>query len=159
MASIHKRKRTTRVIAYADRRRLIFPLGRATDMEAQQFADRIDRLIFERSQQVSMSADIFRWISGLNDDVYSVLAKHGLVEPRVSAITLGAFIDEYIERRTDVSERRQEKLGQARSRILEYLPACHSVHWMTTTESIRSGGVAGSVTTIRSGDLIIDSGR
>ncbi|MCB9926071.1 MAG: phage integrase SAM-like domain-containing protein [Planctomycetaceae bacterium] len=49
-----------------------------------------------------------------------MLSDRGLVEPRQSTGTLTTFIDSYIEGRTDVTDRRLEKLKQAKHRLVEY---------------------------------------
>ena len=120
MASIEYRKTTTRVIAYVAKRKHCFPLGRVTKKVAERFANNIDSLLYERRCSLALSREVTNWLSGLDNDIYEMLSDRGLVEPRQSTGTLTTFIDSYIEGRTDVTDRRLEKLKQAKHRLVEY---------------------------------------
>ena len=120
MASIEYRPRTTRVIAYLDKQKHCFRLGRVTRKAAQRFANNIDTLLHERRCNLPVSREVSLWLAGLDDTIYCQLAERGLVEPRVGADTLGAFIDAYVASRSDVTDRRREKLRQAKRRLIEF---------------------------------------
>ena len=120
MASVEYRSRTERVIAYLDKQKHCFPLGRVTKKTAERFANNIDSLLHVRRCNLPMSRDVSNWLAGLDDSLYGVLADRGLVEPRVKAGTLGDSIDSYIDKRTDVTDRRREKLRQAKRRQVEF---------------------------------------
>ena len=47
MASIEKRKRSTRVITYVDGEKVAFPLGRVPGKTAERFANNVDALLYE----------------------------------------------------------------------------------------------------------------
>jgi integrase len=59
-------------------------------------------------------------LANLDEALYASLADNGLVEPRIKTSTLGAFIDSYIAGRTDVTERRTDKLQLAKDRLIEF---------------------------------------
>ena len=120
MASIEYRKTTTRVVAYVQKQKQCFPLGRVTKKTAQRFASNIDTLLHESRCNLPASREVSNWLADLDGSLYGLLVDRGLVEPRVKAGTLSTFIDEYIENRTDVSERRTEKLRQAKRRLVDY---------------------------------------
>ena len=120
MASIEYRARSTRVIAYVNKEKQTFPLGRVTKKTAERFANNIDTLLHERRCNLPVSREVSIWLSDLDDALYGVLAERGLVEPRVKAGTLSTFIDDYIATRSDVTERRLGKLRNAKGRIIEF---------------------------------------
>ena len=120
MASIEYRARSTRVIAYVNKEKLIFSLGRVTKKTADRFANNIDTLLHERRCNLPVSREVSNWLADLDDDLYRLLADRGLVEPRVKAGTLGTFIDGYIAGRSDVTERRLGKLRNAKDRMIEF---------------------------------------
>ena len=120
MASVEYRTRTARVIAYVDKQRHCFPLGPVTKKTAERFANNIDSLLHERRCNLPISREVANWLVGVDDTLYGLLAERGLVELRMKAGTLGTFIDSYIESRTDVSDRRHEKLRQAKRRLIEF---------------------------------------
>jgi len=119
-ACIEYRKRTVRVIAYVEKQRHCFPLGRVTKKTAERFANNIDRLLSERRCNVGLSREVVNWLAELDDSLYGLLVERGLVDPRVEAASLGSFIDCYIDGCTDVTERRRGKLRQAKSRLIEF---------------------------------------
>ena len=120
MASVEYRPRMTRVIAYLDKQKHSFPLGRVTKKTAQRFMNNIDSLIHERRCNLPVSREVSHWLVDLDDSVYEMLVERGLVNPRVSAGTLAEFIDAYVDSRTDVTERRREKLRQAKRRLIDF---------------------------------------
>ena len=120
MASIEYRVRSTRVIAYVNKEKQTFPLGRVTKKTAERFANNIDTLLHERRCNLPISREVSNWLSDLDDTLYGLLAERGLVEPRVKAGTLGTFIDGYIAGRSDVTERRLAKLRNAKGRMIEF---------------------------------------
>ena len=120
MASIEFRPRTTRVIAYLDKEKQTFPLGRVAKKTAERFANNIDTLLHERRCNLPISREVSSWLADLDDSLYALLAERGLVEPRVKAGTLATFIDDYIAGRSDVSERRLGKFRNAKGRLIEF---------------------------------------
>ena len=117
MGSIEYRPKRTRVIAYVDKQKHSFPLGQVAKKTAQSFANNIDTLLHERRCNLPLSRDVSNWLADLGDELYGMLAARGLVEPRTKADTLEEFIERYIAGRTDVSDRRQDKLRLAKRRL------------------------------------------
>ena len=120
MASIECRARSTRVIAYVNKDKVIFSLGPVTKKTAERFSNNIDTLIHERRCNLPISRDVSNWLADLDDSLYGLLSDRDLVEPRVKAGTLGTFIDAYIAGRSDVTERRLGKLRNAKNRMIEF---------------------------------------
>ncbi len=120
MASIEYRARSTRVIAYINKDKQTFPLGRVTKKTAERFANNIDTLLHERRCNLPISREVSNWLSDLDHTLYTLLEERGLVEPRVKAGALGTFIDGYIAGRSDVTDRRLAKLRNAKGRMIEF---------------------------------------
>ncbi len=120
MASIEYRARSTRVIAYVNNEKQSFVLGRVAKKTAERFANNIDMLLHEHRCNLPFSREVSNWLADLDDTLYGLLAERGLIEPRVKAGTLAAFIDTYIAGRSDVTERRLGKLRNAKGRVLEF---------------------------------------
>jgi len=120
MASIEYRSRMTRVIAYIDKEKHSFPLGRVTKKTAERFANNIDRLLYERRCNVPLSREVTNWLADLGEALYQLLVERGLAEPRQGANTLEQFIDSYIATRSDVTDRRRGKFKVAKKRLIEF---------------------------------------
>ncbi len=120
MASIEKRAKSTRVVAYVDKQKHCFPLGRVTKKTAERFAGNIDTLIHERRCNLPISREVSNWLADLDDSIYGLLADRGLVQSREKMATLEGFIDSYIENRTDVGDRRKENLRIAEHRLIKF---------------------------------------
>lgn len=117
MASIEYRAKTTRVIAYVNKEKQTFPLGRVTKKTAERFANNIDTLLHEHRCNLPISREVSNWLA---DPLYDLLTEHGLAEPRAQVSTLAAFIDSYIAGRSDVTERRLGKFRNARDRMVGF---------------------------------------
>ena len=120
MASVEQRGKSTRVIAYIDGRKYGFALGRVRKKVAERFAANIDQLLHERRCGLTLSREVSNWLAELDDSLYDLLVGQDLAEARQNVTGLSAFIDQYIEKRTDVTERRVEKLRQAKKRLIEH---------------------------------------
>ena len=77
MASIEYRPKTTRVIAYLDKQKHCFPLGRVTKKVAERFANNIDTLLYEKRCNVTLSREVTSWLADLDDAIYNLLAERG----------------------------------------------------------------------------------
>jgi len=120
MASIEFRPRTTRVITYFDKQKFRFRLGRVTQKGAERFANNIDTLLHERRCNLPISREVSLWLADLDDTIFQQLVERGLVESRVRADTLATFIGAYVDGRSDVTERRRDKLHLAKRRLIEF---------------------------------------
>ncbi|MGY8748089.1 MAG: phage integrase SAM-like domain-containing protein [Pirellulales bacterium] len=120
MASIEYRPRSTRVIAYVNKDKQLFPLGRVTKKTAERFRNNIDTLLHERRCNLPLSREVSNWLADLDESLYKLLSDRGLVEARVKAGTLATFIDDYVAGRSDVSQRRLDKFQNAKARAIEF---------------------------------------
>ncbi|MCA8998860.1 MAG: site-specific integrase [Planctomycetaceae bacterium] len=120
MASIEYRARSARVIAYINKEKQSFSLGRVTKKTAERFANNIDTLLHERRCNLPISREVSNWLADLDDTLYGLLAERGLVEAKVRSGKLSEFVDNYIASRSDVTERRIGKLRNAKVRMVEF---------------------------------------
>ncbi len=120
MASIEYRVRSTRVVAYVNKEKVSFPLGKVTKKNAEQFRNNIDTLLHEHRCNLPTSREVSRWLAELDDSLFELLANADLVDPRVKAGRLSSFIDDYIRGKTDVSEKRRGKFRNAKKRLIEH---------------------------------------
>ena len=58
MASIEYRARSARVMAYVNKEKQTFPLGRVTKKTAERFANNIDTLLHEHRCNLPISRDV-----------------------------------------------------------------------------------------------------
>ncbi|MFO0916535.1 MAG: tyrosine-type recombinase/integrase [Pirellulales bacterium] len=120
MASVEKRGKTYRVVPFINGRKVYFSLGAVSLKVAQRFGNNIDDLINCRRLAIPVEGDAAKWLAGLDDRLYALLEREGLVGPRRRPCSLGEFIDSYIESKTDVGERRRGKFRNVRDRVVSY---------------------------------------
>jgi len=107
-------------VAYVDKIKHCFPLGRVTKKTAERFENNIDTFLHERRCNLPVSREVSSWLADLDDALHGLLVDRGLVAPRARVGTLGEFIDDYIVNRSDVTERRRGKLSNAKRRIIDF---------------------------------------
>ena len=120
MAHLEQRGKTWRVTAYLGKDRIHFPLGRVRKKTAEQFERMIDTLLHENKCNLPRSREVSNWLADLDDSIYDPLVEHRLVEPRVTAVKLGAFIDGNIDGRSEVTERRRDKFRNSKRRMIQF---------------------------------------
>ena len=120
MASIEYRARSVRVVAYINKAKQTFTLGKVPKKTAERFANNIDTLINERKCNLAISRDVRNWLADLDSTIYQILEDHQLVEPRIQSLTLAPYVDSYIDTRTDVSECRKSKFKNTKERLIEF---------------------------------------
>ena len=69
MASIEYRKKTTKVIAYINKRKLTFSLGRVPKKTAVRFTNKVDDLIYADRCNFTPSRETSWWMKGLDDSL------------------------------------------------------------------------------------------
>src|SRR5262249_26297332 len=68
---------------------------------------------------VALDLDTVSWLAGIGDDLHAKLAAVGLVQPRATA-QLAAFVQGYIDQRTDVQQRTPNNLKMAKDRLVAF---------------------------------------
>src|SRR5262245_22405684 len=121
MASIStdsKGRRTIQFVAEDGRRRSI-RLGKVTLRLAETVKFRVEALNAALIAKGPWDTDTATWVAGIGDDLADKLAAVGLI-PRRASSSLGAFLDDYVRRRTDVKPRTRINLVACRDRVVEY---------------------------------------
>ena len=93
----------------------------------------VEELIAARKQGRSPYEETSEWLARLSDDWYAKLARVGLVEERkVSGpITLAAFLDGFIENRSDLSPNSVRNLANSRGRLVAHFGASKIISTIT----------------------------
>ena len=122
MASISRDPNGRKRILFlaGDRSRKTIRLGKATMRQAEAVKVRIEQLALAATGATGVvDEDTVRWLAGLDEVVYDKLAAVNLVAERES-MKLGAFIDGYIDSRTDVKAGTLTMYRHARRNLLGF---------------------------------------
>ncbi len=107
MASILRRKTGSVAVQFVDvngTRRTLALGANPPERFINRSAEVVDDLLAAASYGTPVDADVLAWLDGLKDDQHARFVAAGLAHSREKreAATLGAFLDRYIERRTDL---------------------------------------------------------
>lgn len=102
-----------------DGKRRSIRLGKVPKKQAETFKAHVERILEAKFTGTAIVDDTAKWLRQLADVPYEKLASVGLAVPRESA-TLGAFIDDYIAKRTNVETRTASKYRAARKHLVDY---------------------------------------
>jgi hypothetical protein len=126
MASItrerHKGKLNgCRTIQFAGtgRKRQSLRLGKCSQKVAEAIKLRVERLNVATKFGVALNSETLRWLASIDEVLANKLARIGLI-PKPQVRTLGAFIDAYLLRRTDLCEGTITALEQVRKKLVDY---------------------------------------
>lgn len=132
MASISNRPNGRRRVQFtgANGKRQTIRLGKVSLRYAESVKVKVEDLVSASLYGHAPRDDTSRWLAGLDDRMQAKLVKVGLIardEPDAEPQTedepkaqLGAFIDDYIERRTDVKPSTRLCYERARRYLVEY---------------------------------------
>jgi integrase len=127
MASISTNSAGNRTIQFmaADKRRRTIRLGDANMADAREIKRRVESLNKAKRLNSSVENGTLEWLAGAGVDLYEKLVKVGLAPKRttVADMALGAFIDGYLGKRTDIKPRTRENLNQVRRNLVTYFGA------------------------------------
>ena len=115
MASISTNKVGLRRLYFYDingTRRILY-LGKISKKQAEAIATRVENIVAAKAAKSSISLDDATWLGEIGDTLHCKLVKVGLATNRESIsqkstetterrVTLGEFLDRYIDKRTDV---------------------------------------------------------
>jgi integrase len=111
-----------KIITFSDEngRRTFIQLGRLNVREFSLVRSRVDRLVSAKMAGEPPDRETAVWLNTVSDYVREKLAQAGLIEARKS-YTLGAWIAEYLTKRTDLKESSLHVMRRAQTRIVEFL--------------------------------------
>ena len=126
MASVTSMKDGRKLVQFDnhdDHRRTI-RLGRTTMKDAEAFGRNVEYLVSAKRMGRAVPNEIADWVDNLADTFADKLAGFGLVTKRVNQVTavptLGAFLDAFIESRSDSKPRTIINLKQTRKTLTTF---------------------------------------
>jgi len=132
MASISKQPRGRRTIQFvgADGRRRSIRLGKVSQRQAEAVKVKVEQLVAAAISGHAVDAETSRWVAGLDEVLADRLAAVGLI-PQRENVTLGPFIDAYIESRHDTKESTTSLYRQTRRNLVEFFGANKQIRDIT----------------------------
>ena len=121
MASISKQPNGRRTIQFVggDGKRRSIRLGKCSQRLAESVQVKVEHLVASQLTSGALDGETARWVADLDDQLADKLAAVGLI-PRRERATLKAFLDSYIEGRTDVKFRTKWKYQTTRQNLLDF---------------------------------------
>jgi integrase len=110
-------------------------LGPATAKQAETFRTKIEALI-SATITGSMDDEVSRWVAGLDDTMHKRIAAVGLVSSRINRrMSLGAFIDSFLEGRPDLKPHTVLNIKQVRRWLVDCLGETRDLRTIGTAEA------------------------
>lgn len=138
MASISRDPGGRRRIQFvgADGRRRAIRLGKMSQKVCESVAAKVETLVSAAISRTPWDNDTAAWVGGLDQVMYEKIAKVDLIPPREAkqgrrTATLGAFLNQYIEGRTDIKPSTRSNLDQVRRSLLAFFGADKSLTSIT----------------------------
>lgn len=139
MASLSKDKKRNgyRIQFYAapSKRKRVIWLGsklfkgcKRPDNEAGKILEHVEHLIGLKEHGGQVGSDTARWLTKISRDLRDKLVKAELLEPLADdrgPVTLGPFLDAYIDSRSDVKESTLATYRKTKASLIEYFGADH----------------------------------
>lgn len=121
MASISNDPNGRRRILFigADGKRRAVRLGKVSARHAESIKVKVEDLVAAGITGHAPADETSRWLAGLDNQMQDKLASVGLLAKRPKA-TLGAFIDSYVEKRSDVKASTRLVYGRARAHLVGF---------------------------------------
>lgn len=126
MASISNDGGRRRVqFIHPDGRRLPIRLGKVSQRTAEAFARRVEQLLECMRLRQPMDADLASWVAELDEKAAAKLSQYGLIPARKErqATSLGAFIQRYVDNRSDVKPASKAIWRQGEKGLCDYFEA------------------------------------
>jgi len=136
MASITREPNGRRTVQFvgADGRRRSVRLGKVPQRTAEAVKVKIEGLVTASITRQPVEDEVARWVAGLDLAMADKLAAVGLV-PKREAATLAAFLDAYIDGRTDVKGSTAIVYGHTRRCLVEYFGAAKPLQEITAGDA------------------------
>lgn len=135
MASLCKQVRdgnVTRLIQFGKPRKTLH-LGDVSLKQGRIICGHVDELITAHQTKTTPPPLTAGWLGEISDDLHKKLVKHKLAKPRIgaNAVLLGAFIDAYIAKRTDLKADSITNLKQAKKKMVGFFGAMRDITTIT----------------------------
>src|SRR5271170_2076601 len=131
MASISNDPGGCRRLTFVDKartRRTIW-LGKVSQRDADKLKTRVEEMNNAAIEGRSVERETAEWLGKIGDALHAKLAKVGLTTPRqppappAPVLPLGAFLANYIDRRTDVAPNTRRNLLDSKARLVAFFGA------------------------------------
>ncbi len=124
MASISKQPNGRKTIQFVapDLKRKSIRLGKVSIRAAEAVKLKVEHLVSAMETKHALDAETARWLTEIPDDLQNKLAAVGLIG-QPERTTLRAFIDRYLDTRTDIQPGTLTALKQGRDSLVEYFGA------------------------------------
>jgi len=120
MASLVKLKTGAyRITVTRGERQKSVHLGRVNKKTAELVLSMVERIVAATASGVSLDAETARWTATIDDALHGKLVKSGVLSERQRR-TLGKFITDYIEERTDWKEWTATTFGTSMKKMLDF---------------------------------------
>ncbi|MBI1311365.1 tyrosine-type recombinase/integrase [bacterium] len=132
MASLIQESDGRRRIQFSDAKgkRPSIGLGSISERNARRIKDKVEQLVEHSITGIALDPEVSRWVAGLDDRLHRKLVKVGLAESRQveavepadesKAVTLGEFLDDYVDKRTDVKKGTLTFYGHTKRNLIAY---------------------------------------
>jgi hypothetical protein len=115
-------------------RRPILRLGKVSKAEAENWRTHVDHLNAALAGRRAPEWSTVQWLQTLSPKQHAKLVKYGLIQPREEekAVPLATFLQQYIDKRTDLKRRTRINLEQAKGKLVDVLGAERDLRQITT---------------------------
>lgn len=138
MASIARDKRGNRRILFVapDGKRPTIRLGKVSQRAAEAVKFRVEQLLAAKLTGHALEADTAQWVNELEPALSDKLARVGLIpKPQSKTATLEAFLNDYVDGRSDIKARTVVRLKQAGRKLIECFGADRRLRDFTTGDA------------------------
>jgi integrase len=138
MASVNKDSKGWRVeFTPPGGKRRQLRLGKISDKGAREIGRHVERIVESKKTGIALPADTEAWLIRLPNALRTRLVKAGLVESigKRASSTLGGFLDEYINSRSDIKAGTRDHFNSARRWLEKYFGADRDMASVTSGEA------------------------
>ncbi len=120
-----------------DRKRHPIRLGECSEKFAITVGGHIEEIVNATIRSLPVARTTAEWLATLSPIMEAKLVKVGLIHPRDDAnpITLGRFLDAYIERRSDVKPNTKQFFGHVRTNLIDVFGADRPLDSLTAGDA------------------------
>ncbi len=121
-----------------DRNRKTIWLGKVSKRLADEVKTKVEAIVTAAIAARSIDGETAEWLGKIGDELHVKLAKVGLTTPRqlpAPVQPLGAFLEGYINRRTDLAPNSRRNLGMCKDRLVAFFGAGKGLKEITPADA------------------------
>ncbi len=125
MATINNRPNGHRWIQFTglDRRRYTLRLGKVSKKVAIEVQRRVETLLAVKLSGAVLDAGTAEWLSQTDGAIRERLVKLGLADPRATQVTLGDWIEQFLDEKTNVKKSTLGTYDKPKANLIDYFGA------------------------------------